>query len=311
MFYSSVYSKDSQDVSWDAAHLYEHYFIAEFEDFLEERGIARGVYGYLDGETFERAIFLSAGIYTETVNRLLQDFVLQPLSFDKQKLDKVLRSMEAEERCRITVDDNKLLLAQLHILNGRAWTKVQSIKEGQIIPHTALSVKNPLQLHKSAKSFRELVVALYIEAQHIAESELYLRFSVMLGDVIARELTRKFDSLYELDRSPLHVGDSQIGFMIKLRVQKGVTLKDIEKAAQQALERFDLDTNMPYVRAHFEGFAQNANWESLLVDYYRGTGIITSRQRIASLATPERLRSILAGTKFRVSAWRPEYEEYF
>lgn len=68
---------------------------------------------------------------------------------------------------------------------------------------------------------------------------------------------------------------------------------------------------MPLISSQFNEFAERPTWRSVVIDYYRHTGILTNNAYIASLATPERIDSILSKLKIHVRVMRKSDEEWF
>ncbi|HET6747105.1 MAG TPA: hypothetical protein VFH06_03305 [Candidatus Saccharimonadales bacterium] len=63
---------------------------------------------------------------------------------------------------------------------------------------------------------------------------------------------------------------------------------------------------MPSIAAQFEEFADRVTWKAFAIDYYRHTGIVTNTAYIASLATQERISTILPKIKIHVRSMGAE-----
>lgn len=312
MLYTYVHHKEYSGASWDVAHLYEHIVTRSFQKYLESLDIQPGLIGNTSGDTFEHVIFLNATFYDRRVADAYEYFLKTPSLIDASLIPQMLLEIETEDREILTLQDQTEFDAQLTSLLVSPWTNNALVTSG-IVDESSYSPDSPYTAKRSAKDFRDIVVSAYVDIGDLDDGEqtLFLRLSVIAGDVIGYALRRELHGTYHIGLSPISKDVTIMGSMQHVRFRRDISLKQIQEVAEGVLHAIDIQSAMPFITAQFEEFADRATWRSLIVDYYRHTGILTTNAYISSLATPERITSILSKLKIHVRQTRKSDEEWF
>lgn len=312
MLYTYVHHKEYKDASWDVAHLHEHLVIRSFESYLESLGIHPGFIGSVSGTTFEHIVFLNAIFYDKRVADAYVYFIKKPSLIDASFIPQMLLEIETEDREVFTLQDKPELETQLTSLLETPWvdnaaTMNHTVDELPVLPDA------PFVINRSAKDFRDIVVSTYAGINTLDEEEqvLFLRLSVIINDVIGYAIRKKLHSAYHVGLSPISKVNTDMGSTQHIRFRRNITLKQIQETAERALQNINIESTMPLVSAQLEEFADRATWRNVVVDYYRHTGIVTNNEQITSLATPERVASIISKLKVRVRPMQKGEEEWF
>lgn len=286
---------DTSDTDWQVAHLFEHLFVTGFYKFLDGHSISLTLFGWMSAETFEDCIYIDAGFYDPRVGALMEKYISQQHTFSSGDITCALSQMQSEEKVLLSITDHQLLSNELKKLSKRLWD-------------TSLRTKSPgaqaIAVKRSAKDFKDVIVTVHADNLTPEEQKVFLRFHVVVIDVISEALVTK-KGAYSHGNSPVALRDDSMAYMSKFTMRQddqAMSLASLRDYIQAALEDIKIDTNMQTLERHFTVFAKEALWQSMPLEYYRSTGIITTNQEVASLATAERLASIL--TKLRVMTRR-------
>jgi len=311
MLYTYVHHKEYKGLSQTVAHIYEHLVIHSFHAYLESLGIHPGLIGSVSGETFEHVIFLNAIFYDKEVADAYESFLASPTLVDISSIQQMILECGAEDRVTLAFEDRAVFDAQLDSLIKIPWTN-NSLVETHYVDETSTS-EAVFQAKRTAKDFKDVALGFYAATDTLDQDEqtLFLRLSVIVGDIIEIAIRKELHGAYCVGRAPVSIDGAAILSATHLRIKKNVPLASIKKAAQDALSSLDMQSAMPLIAAHFEEFADRATWKTFVIDYYRHTGILTNNANIASLATQERIESIFSKLKIQVRTMQRGDEVWF
>jgi hypothetical protein len=184
------------------------------------------------------------------------------------------------------------------------------------VPHSVdeTSVaKLAFETKKNAKEFRNVALGFYAAIDDLDQDEqmLFLRLSVIVGDILELAIRRGIQGAYCAGSTPISIDDTRMVGGAQVRLKKNVSLETIKNIAEEALLSIDIQAARPLIAAQFEEFADRATWKSLAIDYYRYTGLVASNEYISSLDTSERITSIISKLKINVRVMRKSDEEWF
>lgn len=312
MLYTYIHHKEYKGASWDVAHLYEHLVTISFQSYLESLGMHPGLVGNTSGDTFEQVVFLRATFYDKHVANAYEHFLTAPSLINTSYTPQALAEIETEEQESFSLRNKKEFDAQLALLISSPWVDNSQAKSTEI-DESSLLPQSPFATKKSAKDFQDVVVAIYADNSNLDEDEqtLFLRLSAVLNDVISYAIRKEQSGSYHIGLSPISKDDGTMGSTQHIRFKRPVELKRIQEIAEQALHNITKQANMPLIIAHFNEFGGHTTWKNFIIDYYKHTGIVTSNEHIASLATAERTASIIAKLSVHVRLMRKGDEEWF
>lgn len=314
MRYSYIHQKEYSETSWDVAHLYEHLFTYAFQSYLQSIGLHPGVSGSISGDTFEHIIFINAIYYDKRVADAYNYFLSTPTLVNTSFTSQALLEIETEEKITLTTKNKARLDAQLHSLILKPWMENTSLPSNTILDTKITSTPEEVfEVNRTAKKYRDVIVGIYADINRLDDSEqvLFLRLSIIIGDIINYAIRSKLHSLYHFGSSPISKDREIMGNMHHFRFSRKVSLKLIKETAEDALHTIDIQSAIPLITAQFDEFANSAVWNSVVVDYYYHTGILTNTKHISSLATPQRVMSILSKIEIHVRAMHHNDSEWF
>lgn len=311
MLYTYIHHKEYSGASWDVAHLYEHLVTYSFQSYLKSLTIHPGLIGHISGDTFEHAVFLNATFYDQRVADAYEYFLTTPSLVGISSIPQVLLEIEAEEKAILVLQDKVKFEDQLQSLITEPWIDDASLESG-LIDETP-TAEEIFRVKRAAKEYRDTVVGIYVDTNELDSDEqtLFLRLSAIIGDVVDFTLRRELRGVYYIGSSPISQDDTIMGNMHHIRFRRNISLKQVRETAENALRTIDVKSAMPLITAQFEEFADRKTWKSVAIDYYRNTGILTNNVYIASLATPERIASIILRLKIHVRSMRRGEEGHF
>lgn len=311
MLYTYIHHKEYQNASWDVAHLYEHLVTRSFQSYLESLGLHPGLIGHVSGDTFEHIVFLNATFYDKRVADAYEHFLTAPKLIDLSITPQALLEIETEERITLGLQDQAKFDVQLEWLIEKPWINNTSISSGFINETT--NSTDVFLVKRTAKEFRDVTVGIYADTSDLDNDEqtLLLRLSVVAGDMIDFAIRKDLQGTYYVGSSPISKDDTIMGNMHHIRFKRNIPLEAIKETAEKVLQTIDIPAAMPLISSHFKEFADRATWKSVVIDYYRHTGILTNNANISSLATLERVTALLSKLKVHVRAMRKEDEEWF
>lgn len=290
MLYSYLFQKDITNCSWDIAHIYEHAFCHGFMKFLTNNNIDPSLFGWFDADTFEHSIFIFACFYNKKIANLFEKFVKMN-NIPDIPLTILLKEIGAEEKAIFTISDQKKLQEQLSTINKASWVNIDSTNGIRSIVESQ-SIESPLKKAPSTKSYRKVIISSNIKDGSDIDKILFLRWSSFIADIMTRSMHDVAPCSF-FGSSPVIADEEKCLFRLEAATfPKNVSLVTIKKAAQDAIDNFDIEKNFEYIKDHFVEFSKYPTWRNFSVEYFRHTGIITSTNYINSLATIDNLKSL-------------------
>lgn len=286
-------AKDSSNTCQEVAHLYEHWFIASFHKFAENKlGLISGTFGYTGGETYNNIVFIEMWFYHKRVAELFEHFAARE-TLDKELLDVCIRQCAAEDREIWSVKDSSELTKQLAQLKTSPWVEVDGIAPYEYDDTDSTKQPCPITNRKSASSYKAVTISLNLKQATIDEKAVFLRFAVIAHDIVSNYIQLR--GWYRLNT--LSARDSRYGMYSVVGVslpKSDSTSKQVKQAVEKLLGTFDVAANMPYIRAHFEEFVKQPTWKGRPRDDLHHSNVIVGNSRIARLATQGLIQRIIS-----------------
>lgn len=303
MLYTKYYQKDTSDTEWQIAHLFEHLLIRGFYSMLEDKHIQSDFISWTNGDTFERVLFIDALFYTEELANEFDAYATNLPMFSEEDIFYALATLQAEDKIIISVNDMPALQNEVNKLRKRKWNTPMMSFTPESVPKPAILTEK-----RSAKDFRDIVVVTKSENLTPEEQRLLLRTRILLIDITNNTLA-PISGLYQGGHSDIIRRDEHMAFMSGYTITKGTTIKEIRNTLTDAFspEVFDLEK---VLKSHFDVFSNEPLWQNAPIDYFRATGIITTNQEVASLATVDRIRSIISKTSYEVWPMTADHKSY-
>ena len=294
MIYSKLYRLGTPDTEWEVAHLFEHLVIKGFYTRCENKKLQTKLITWTGADTFVGVIFIDTIFYTKKLQTEFEDYLTHLPKFSEAAIRYAIATLEAESKVILSANDMSRLRKEVEKLRTTRWNMpIQSSWQENAPAPTLLTQR------RSAKDFRDIVIIARLEALSADEQKLFLRAHILLRDIIHDSLG-PIAGIYPLGGSyVLRRHDGAMAFMLGFTVSKNTTIRKIQEllAGAALTEVYDLED---IIKSHFKVFADEPIWQSAPVDYFRHTGIITTNQEVASLATANRMQSILGKVTFKV-----------
>lgn len=295
-------------MDWGVAHLYEHLLIQSFRAHVEASGYSPYLYGWVGGETFQGVLFIDYGFYNPALEELFVKFMQNTPRISLADLENEILRIQAEDRVLVDISNKKRLVELLKEMDKTTFTNVNDGDEVRQIDDIAPSHPPFMKEKRSAKSFKQITVAVGLPQASLEEKATFLRMTPIIFDAIDSALFSK--GLYQNEVSwPVHNKhhDSMLAHAI-YTVKKGtVSNKDIEKIAHEALASIELRGHEKEIKYYADGFVGTPNWHTFPIDYYRYTGIISSKRRIAELLKVENLQGLMGKLQIQVTRTTPDH----
>lgn len=287
------------DADWDILHLLEHAFIHSWRQYLEEKNYHPALSGWIQGETFEDCVFIDAGFYQNEIKDLYEAYITSAPIIDTTLVAKSLADIKVEEKSQIDSLNMELLVEMVNDLS-------RSLPDG----HYQRRQKSILQMQHTPDAYQDIAIALTAHNLSADEQKVFLRFKVILIDLIQYWINKNYSS-YTQGLSPMTKHEDSISFISKVTFQKEhFNLEALSSDLQNKLRNFQPDDYRHQLDAHLKNFANEPLWKSLAVTYYQETGIYTSPVEIYNLASKESIKSILSKIHINTQVFDPTFDQW-
>lgn len=293
------------NTNFDVAHLYEHMLIETFKRSLEDHGISKYLFGWISGETFHDILFIEYGFYNPKTEQLFLDFMQSNSRINYNLLDIELERIQAEDSSIIVTIDKDAILSLLKKIDQLVFINHRD----DFIPTKIRTPSNNsdskiLEMKRAKKQFREVAISFGIRDITSQDLQILLRLRPLVLDAIDTSLFNM--GAYGIDTSltACHP-DLSLTFVISaynIR-RKGIALKQINEKIRKNIMGLadDIQKHSDEITDYMSGFVTTPNWHSFPIDYYRYTGMITSKNNIRKLFTPENIIALLAKLEISVT----------
>lgn len=302
MVYSKLYQLDTSDSEWQVAHLFEHLVIHKFYSMLASKGVHSEMIAWVNGKTFENTVFVDTLFYTRVLADQFDTFVTNLPSFSDDEIAYGIATLQAEDKIILTVNNVLALQSELAKLSKRDWNTRKLLKHGS-------SKQTILTEKQSAKDFRDIIIISKATNLTVTEQKVFLRLTILLMDVVTDSLST-IPGIYRGNDSDIVAQDKDMAFMTQYTITKGTALKQIQDAVSSATT-VDDDHTKGVIDCHFKTFSAEPLWQGAPIEYFRQTGIITTNQEIAKLATFNVVKSILQKSSLEVQRMTSAHKSYF
>lgn len=281
-----------QHHDWNVAHLYEHLLIAGAKKYLEKHGFSKDFFGWISGETFEDYIFLDAFFYQKEAAECFDNYLETKPTFTDSDIAWATKCIEAEEKVTLHYDAANVKHA-LNELNSHPWNTQQSSTGNR-------AVNKIITPRPSAKDFRDISIVFGANDLTNVEQKVFLRLRPILVDITYSYLGSMMP-LYERGTSPVARRGSMEKFLTVYTIPRiNGRLISLQQQIEDHFHTYPINKHTKELTAHFSGFASEQLWKDSATEYYRYTGIVTTTDEIASLATSETIAAILRKLYIRI-----------
>jgi hypothetical protein len=289
---------DVSGCDFGVAHVFEHLFIRGFEDFLEERGVICGLWGWCIGETFRDVIFMDCGFYADGVNELFDDYVGAKKMFAEDSIREEVERIGAEDEKRMVFDMTKLK-GELRRIEALRWV---DLDKNKVVKYFEKNNRGGNQIIAAKKGGEfvnfSIVVMLGLGGQRI-NAQLYLRMTPIIMDNVTRA-AYEFGA-YEVDDCPLAEKDGRLYSIISYRVRADkYDVMAIKSAVRDRLRGVDFSKHEDDVAKYIAAFRDDPAWTDFPIGLFRHAGFLISRGEIADVFGPRRIQQVWDKLEFRV-----------
>ncbi len=293
------------------AHLYEHLFIARFKKLLIEKYKIITPYGWLDGEAFSDVVFLDFGFYQNEAKQLFESYVQSDHVFTHDEIQHELKRMGAELGLKLEPKDYNQVTEELRKIDKIGFTDIKEVDPA--ILDTRDFKGSKIILEKAAKqSYVDYTVTAGLTDLTLEESLVFLRSLPIIYDLIDSVVYDQ-EAYGDTKSYPLSNTQNTMGAMAIYTFQKdsfseAKLLKNLKTAFFQ-FGQMNRDLFEEWLQAYLKSFVNAKNWHTLTIDYYRYTGIITSREAVVAKMTPEAVLDLFSKLTFEISKTTEEHED--
>lgn len=288
MYSSFRYIAVPRPGNMDAWHLLEHVLVAAQRWFLLERGNHLFDIVAVKGETFEEVVFFSGEFYTEKALADYELFWKKP-QLRMEDVQLAVKTLELEERSAVAVDAPQILAAARRIAAGET-----------------SNLEIDLRMKETPGQTVDVRVDAVLDSSDAAEQKVFLR----LRPPLLYAITAVVSKFYAYDRGAAAV--CQVGGKLEFSqiftVPSETSLDNLQKNLQQAIDKANSPDSIRSIRRQYAAFAKAPLLKDVPIEYFRNTGIITSVEEIAELATRERLARVL--NKLEISVALASEDDY-
>src|SRR5690606_13655908 len=121
MLTTTLHQLDTRDTSWFVAHLFEHLVIEGFYKYLEQESIDSRLFGWIEADTFEDRIFLSAGFYNPKAAKLLNQYLNNLPGYSQKDITRATETIQVEDKVLINIAEPSHLVSEIKRLSNRKW----------------------------------------------------------------------------------------------------------------------------------------------------------------------------------------------
>lgn len=303
--HTGIYHIPIDGIDVDVAHIYEHLIIQTFRRSLEDHGYSKYLFGWVSGHTFKDVLFIEYGMYNPEVEKAFKKFMSKPQRINYAFLDNELLRVQAEEKMSIDTLNKDALLDQLRRLDSMKFLDhEQDIDTLYTNRPIETQHSNIISMRKSRSKFQEITVTVGARNMTAEEKLAFLRLSPILHEAIDNCLfalgSYANESSWAIDK-PAHSG--MLVAAIHTIRRNSYTKKQLEESLLGSISALttEIKNHPKELRHYISGFLTTPNWNSFPVDYFRNTGIITSKRNIAKSLTLETITTLMSKIEVAVS----------
>lgn len=295
--HTGTYWLDIRSFDNEVAHLYEHMLIQTFINRLTGQGISRYLFGWIDGETFNDVLFISYNFYLPSVEQLFINFITHEHRVDMTLYNLELERLQAETQAVATCDKSQVL-SRIRAIDQATFTNITDITDPYYFPINQSPVTSVIELKPDESLFERVMVTYYVDNLSIVEKVVFLRIAPILSEAISEILHAA--GAYTIDGGAFD-DDQQTDSMARLPVlytiKKGTAdSKQLQTMLTHAIKQLPNHVleNAEQVRHYIHVFESDPAWIDAPIEYYRNSGLLTSRSVIAQSFTPESVAEIIS-----------------
>lgn len=290
MITTVIHRLDVSDMQWHVSHLFEHLVIRGFLAMIDQEHERSELIGWVNGETFKEALYIDAGFYEPRLAELFEQYLGSLPVFSDAEIEHALRIASTEDRVTLEIKDRPAFVEQIATLSHRPWDEMLSGKSSVNVDVVSETV--------AEEKFNDIALVAQVDSLSAEEQKVMLRLRTIVIDLVLCSLDKH--GVYPLGNSELAVRGDAMAYMSLLTTGRDLDGDDIQYAVEDYVQTYDVDGAVPAIERHFEVFANEPLWQSIPIEYFRDTGISVTNREIASLATPEVIKSIFSKLHFTV-----------
>lgn len=147
---------------------------------------------------------------------------------------------------------------------------------------------------RSKKLFRDVTIGCGIQSASLEEKAIFTRLTPVIYDTISHDLDRL--GMYEKNTSfPKDKSEYEALYITAIyTVKRGaLTTNQIKKAVEMSLKKIDLAPHQAELENYLNGFLSTPTWNDIPIEFYRHSGMLVSRKKIAELFTPANAQAVI------------------
>lgn len=296
--HTGLYHLDARGIDYEVAHLYEHLVVASFNEYLKNRGYPYHLYGWLGGKTFRDVIFLEHGFYDEELGSVLADSLASDDRISLDLLDSELARIQAESLSVIKAINRDDMMRQLDQLNARQFIDHASHGfKSYVAPYQPADTPPVIELMYAPKKFRSITMAAHFDDPSPQGMIAFLRLEPLILDALDIAIRGIHGYAYD---STAVIRQTTSGEMSIVAIydmpRNGMRASQIKALADSSIQQLiaEIQSHPDALTRYIQAFAATPNWHGFPIRYFKYTRIVTSRDAIAKVFTPERIIDILS-----------------
>jgi hypothetical protein len=289
---TAIFFKDIRGYDYGVAHLYEHILVRGFRDILKDNGTIDGIWGWISGETFPEMMFISAGFYDDRVRKQFLVYINSSMTFDTAVIKQEIERIEAEDDANINYNIDEII-DKLRDIDSDKFVSLGQQKDVIIhVTETKKTTKSKYLIAKNSKQdFQNFSIKIGVKNPTELEKEIFLRLNILAGDVVARIVDSLSGYGYFRTGPIYNIKDEDFIYeLLEQTIRKDkYNEKKIHREITSHLRAIDFKDQKVALDKYIKGYYEKTSCD-IPIEYFRTTGIVTSKYHIYKLFTPENVQ---------------------
>lgn len=311
MYYMNI--ADMANVPGDVAHVYEHAFIESFYNYLDKNDVSSLLSGGLTGEVIGSAMFIEYFFYSDKAEKLFHKYAKSVKRIDKTLIDNSIKTVESEKYLPLEINHVEFNEC-IDILDQREMIHVDEMHEPLDLHEVSSKIKYSSQepTDEQMGLSTEITIRFGAILNDLASNAAIIRLTPIINDAVMQELIKLGAYSRGMGYVRRNPRKSLVGFTLIVTVDKNIPQKQVKIAAKNGLNilKKAIAENPKMVQDYIDCFEYTPNWYAMPIDYYKSSGLLTSRKAIRNSFTIENIMKILSKIKINVSeTLNDDYDE--
>lgn len=294
--------KQISDYDNEAAHIYEHIFISNFHKLLKKNGFTFGLYGWVQGSTFNDIILIEVAFYDKSAEKLFLDFVNHPMIITEKDIQHAISVISVETRANIEVD-MAALNKELEIISNLPFHDLESQPILSRFMHKKNSSKSEIiNMHTKKSTFEKAnLIFAYIE-KDLQEIAIIFRIWPILYDNILSIINKNCGYCVNSHSPAFNKRSGYLLMGIEVGLRKGTSAKQhLENDINKMLKSINFQKRKPELKQYITTFKNNIDFAHIPEQIFDNTGVLVSRSKIAELFTAENVQRVWDKLEFNIT----------